>query len=116
VKPIPVFKISWGTRNDRDRRLQARPKDAAGVLLPFTVAAVIAVVGTVSLFLMDFGPWSSPPGDGNGMTSAAVVYRAGATRSAERPYSGRSLLAAADGVALPAPWRHRPSETSENIS
>jgi hypothetical protein len=46
----------------RDRARQARPKDAAGVPLPFTVAAIIAAVGTVSLFLMDLGPWSSPPG------------------------------------------------------
>jgi hypothetical protein len=59
--------------------LQTHPKDAPGVLLPVTIAAVIAVVGTVSLFLMDFGPWNSAPGDGHGMISAAVVYRAGAT-------------------------------------
>jgi hypothetical protein len=65
--------------------LQTRPKDADGVSLPFTVATVIAVVGTVSLFLMDFGPWSDPPGDGNGMISAAAVYRAGATALPSAP-------------------------------
>jgi hypothetical protein len=53
--------------------------------LPVTVAAVIAVVGTVSLLLMDFGPWSSAPGDGQGMISAAVVYRAGATALPSAP-------------------------------
>jgi hypothetical protein len=65
--------------------LQAHPKDAPGVLLPVTVAAVVAVVGTVSLFLMDFGPWNSPPSDGHGMISAAVVYRAGATSLPSAP-------------------------------
>ena len=67
------------------------PKDAAGVPLPFTVVAVIAVVGIVSLLLMDFGPWSSPPGDGNGMTSAAVVYRAGATALPSAPTPGAAF-------------------------
>jgi hypothetical protein len=65
--------------------LQTRPKDADGVSLPFTVATVIAVVGIVSLFLMEFGPWSDPPGDGNGMISAAAVYRAGATALPSAP-------------------------------
>lgn len=59
--------------------MPAHPKDAPGVLLPVTIAAVIALIGTVSLFLMDFGPWNNAPGNGNGMISAAVVYRAGAT-------------------------------------
>ena len=68
-----------GTRKQRDSPLQAHPKTPSGVLVP--VAAVIAVVGTVSLFLMDFGPWNSPPGDGH----AAVVYRTGATALPSAP-------------------------------
>jgi len=71
--------------------VRARLKDAAGVPLPFTVAAVIAAVGAVSLFLMDFGPWSSPPSDGNGMLSAPVVYRAGATALPRAPAPGAAF-------------------------
>lgn len=46
--------------------------------VPMAIAAIVAVIGSVSLFVMDFGPWNNPPVNGMGMISAAVVYKAGA--------------------------------------
>ena len=53
--------------------------------MPVTVAAVVAVVGIVALFLMDFAPWNSPQGNDLGMRSAAVLSRAGATARPSEP-------------------------------
>jgi hypothetical protein len=69
--------------------LQVTPTTPPGVPLAVTVAALIAMVGAVS-FLMDFGPWNSPQGDGKGagngtISAAVVVYRAGALPSALTP-------------------------------
>jgi hypothetical protein len=65
--------------------LQAHGKNAPGIAVPVTVAAVVAVVGIVALFLMDFAPWNSPQGNDLGMRSAAVVSRAGATARPSEP-------------------------------
>jgi hypothetical protein len=54
-------------------------------VVPVTVAAIVAVVGIVALFLMDFAPWNSPQGNDLGMRSAAVVSRAGATARPSEP-------------------------------
>jgi hypothetical protein len=53
--------------------------------MPMMVAAIVAVVGIVALFLMDFAPWNSPQGNDLGMRSAAVVSRAGATARPSEP-------------------------------
>jgi hypothetical protein len=49
------------------------------------VAAIVAVVGIVALFLMDFAPWNSPQGNDLGMRSAAVLTKAGATARPSEP-------------------------------
>src|ERR1700749_1475186 len=59
--------------------LQAHGKNAPGIVGPVMVAAIVAVIGIVALFLMDFAPWNSPQGNDLGMRSAAVLSRAGAT-------------------------------------
>jgi hypothetical protein len=54
-------------------------------VVPVTIAAIVAVVGIVALFLMDFAPWNSPQGNDLGMRSAAVLTKAGATARPSEP-------------------------------
>jgi hypothetical protein len=65
--------------------LQAHGKNAPGIVGPVMVAAIVAVIGIVALFLMDFAPWNSPQGNDLGMRSAAVLSRAGATARPSEP-------------------------------
>jgi hypothetical protein len=65
--------------------LEAHGKNAPGVVVPVTVAAIVAVVGIVSLFLMDFAPGNSRRSNDLGIRSAAVVSRAGATARPSEP-------------------------------
>jgi hypothetical protein len=69
----------------RDSQLQAQGKNVPGVMVPVMVAAIVAVVGLMALFLMDFAPWNSPQGNDLGMRSAAVLSRAGATARPSEP-------------------------------
>jgi hypothetical protein len=54
-------------------------KEPRGHLVPVALAAIIAVVGTVTLFFADFGPASDVQYNGINMITAAAVDRAGAT-------------------------------------
>ena len=54
-------------------------KETRGRLVPATAAAIIAVVGTVTLFFMAFGPANEVHSNGISMITAAAVDRAGAT-------------------------------------
>jgi hypothetical protein len=56
-------------------------KETRGNLVPVVLAAVIAVVGTVTLYFMAFGPTDDAQSKGITMITAAVVERAGATVS-----------------------------------
>jgi hypothetical protein len=69
----------------RDSQLQAHGNNAPGMAMPVMVAAIVAMVGIVALFLMDFAPWNSPQGNDLGMRSAAVVSRAGAIARPSEP-------------------------------
>lgn len=53
--------------------------------VPVTVAAVIAVIGAVTLYLMDFGPKNEVQSGAINMITAASVDRAGATALPTKP-------------------------------
>lgn len=48
-------------------------------VVPVTVAVVVALVCTITLFFMDFGPGNDVQGKGANMITTAIVERAGAT-------------------------------------
>jgi len=60
-------------------------KNALSRRVPVTMAAVIAVVGAVTLYLMDFGPKNEVQRGAINMITAASVDRAGATALPTRP-------------------------------
>ena len=47
--------------------------------LPVAIAAAVALVGTIAIFLMDFGPGTGVEAGGITMVTVAAVERAGAT-------------------------------------
>jgi hypothetical protein len=49
-----------------------------GDLVPMIVAGLIALVCSVSIYWMDFGPRADAQVSGNGMITASVLSRAGA--------------------------------------
>jgi hypothetical protein len=53
-------------------------EDRHGELVPMIVAGLIALVCSVSIYFMDFGPEADALGSGNGMITASVLSRAGA--------------------------------------
>jgi hypothetical protein len=53
-------------------------KDRHGELVPMIVAGLIALVCSVSIYWMDFGPGADAQDSGNGMITASVLSRAGA--------------------------------------
>jgi hypothetical protein len=53
-------------------------KDRHGELVPMIVAGLIALVCSVSIYWMDFGPGADAQGSGNGMITASVLSRASA--------------------------------------
>jgi hypothetical protein len=53
-------------------------KERHGELVPMIVAGLIALVCSVSIYFMDFGPGADARGSGNGMITASVLSRAGA--------------------------------------
>lgn len=54
--------------------------------MPALISAIVAVVGSAVLLLMDFGPSSGWPVHGGGMITAAAVSRAGAIELPTAPY------------------------------
>jgi hypothetical protein len=54
-------------------------KETHGRLVPAAAAVIIAVVGTVTLFFMAFGPGNDIHSNGISMITTAVADRAGAT-------------------------------------
>ncbi len=58
--------------------MRAPSKNRRADLLPVTVAAVIAVVGTAILLFMNFAPDNEVKPDGISMIAASVAERAGA--------------------------------------
>jgi hypothetical protein len=65
--------------------MQFHSKSGRRELLPMAVAAAIALSGSLTLFLMDFGPNNDVQRGGLSMITAAVVDRAGATASPTQP-------------------------------
>ena len=58
---------------------QLAKKNTRGAVVPFTIAVIVAVLGTAALFLMEFGSRNEVAGNGISMVTAASVDRAGAT-------------------------------------
>jgi hypothetical protein len=54
-------------------------------LVPMIIAALIAVVGSVSILWMDFGPGADAQGSGDGMITASVLSRSGAIARPTEP-------------------------------
>lgn len=67
--------------------MDAQRNDLRGDLMPAVVTAIVAVVCTAGVILIDFGPGSGSTGSGDArMITAAAVARAGATEiPLERP-------------------------------
>ena len=66
--------------------MHAQRKDRRG-LIPVTVAAIVAVLGTAVILFNDFGPSYDSRGSGR-MITAAVVSRAGAIEIPSEPPAG----------------------------
>ena len=58
--------------------MQIPKKNTREHLVPFVIAVVVAVVGTVALFFLEFGTKNDIAGDGIGMVTSAAADRAGA--------------------------------------
>jgi hypothetical protein len=70
--------------------MDAQRKDRRGDLMPAVVTAIVAVVCTAVILLIDFGPGSDSIGSGNArMITAAAVARAGAIEIPPEPPARR---------------------------
>jgi hypothetical protein len=58
--------------------MQTSRKNTRGSLVPFVIAVVVAVVGTVAMFVLEFGTKDEVT-NGIGMVTSAAADRAGAT-------------------------------------
>jgi hypothetical protein len=58
--------------------MQTPRKNTRGSLVPFVIAVVVAVVGTVAMFVLEFGTKDEVT-NGIGMVTSAAADRAGAT-------------------------------------
>jgi len=59
--------------------MQTAKKNTPGALVPFAIAVVVAVLGTIALFVLEFGPKSEIAENGISMVTSAAADRAGAT-------------------------------------
>jgi hypothetical protein len=70
--------------------MDAQRKDRRGDLMPAVVTAIVAVVCTAVIVLIDFGPGSGSIGSDNArMITAAAVARAGAIEIPPEPPARR---------------------------
>jgi len=58
--------------------MQIRAKNTRGHFIPFAIAVLVAVLGTVALFFLEFGTKQETAGDGISMITSAAADRAGA--------------------------------------
>jgi hypothetical protein len=65
--------------------MSAHRKDRHGDLVPAIVAGLIALICSISIYWMDFGPGADAQGSGNGMITASVLSRAGAVSFPTEP-------------------------------
>jgi hypothetical protein len=77
--------VSIPDSNESDTQMSAHRKDRHPDLVPMLVAGLIAVVGSVVIFWMDFGPGADAPGGGDGMITSSVLSRSGAISSPTEP-------------------------------
>ena len=82
---IPGVEVSIPDSNELDTQMSAHLKDRHPDLVPMLVAGLIAVVGSVGIFWMDFGPGNDAPGSNDGMITASVLSRSGATSRPTEP-------------------------------
>jgi hypothetical protein len=69
--------------------MNAQRNDQRGELMPAVVTAIIAVVCTAAIVLIDFGPGGGSASSGNArMITAAAVARAGAIEIPPEPPAG----------------------------
>jgi hypothetical protein len=59
--------------------MQTARKNARGALVPFTIAVLIAVLGTAALFVLEFRTRDEIADNGISMVTSAAADRAGAT-------------------------------------
>jgi hypothetical protein len=79
LKLIWPGRVTIGMGHQKDHSMSFPTKETRGHLVPVALAAIIAVVGTVTLFFMAFGPTNNVQSNGISMITTAVVDRAGAT-------------------------------------
>jgi hypothetical protein len=65
--------------------MSAHGNDRHGDLVPVIIAGLIALVCSVSMYWMDFGPGADAQVSGNGMITASVLSRAGAVAFPTEP-------------------------------
>jgi hypothetical protein len=88
IKTLPIDTAF----NDRDCQMSVARKDQNQELIPMAIASLITLACVAALLLLDFRPNNSQ-GNADGMITAAVVSRAGATATpSEKP----------TGIAAPA--------------
>ena len=66
--------------------------DRTGTPTPAIIVAILAVIGAAAAFFVVLDPTSGPEGDGEGMITAAAVYRAGATITPSAPSQRHGLV------------------------
>lgn len=59
--------------------MQIPRNNARGARVPFAIAVVVAVLGTVALFVLELGTKDEVAGNGISMVTSAAADRAGAT-------------------------------------
>jgi len=58
--------------------VQVSRKKTGGALVPFVIAVLVAVLGTVALFFLEFGTKEEVAGDGISMATSVAADKAGA--------------------------------------
>ena len=58
--------------------MQVSRKKTGGALVPFVIAVLVAVLGTVALFFLEFGTKEEVAGDGISMATSVAADKAGA--------------------------------------
>lgn len=65
-------------KEKKETKLEVHSKHESNALIPVTIAAIIAALGTAGMLFIHLGPESRPEGRGIGMISAATADKAGA--------------------------------------
>lgn len=73
-----LYTDRFSLKEMKETKLEVHSKNESKALIPVTIAAIIAALGTVGMLVIHLGPGSRPEGRGIGIISAATADKAGA--------------------------------------